>query len=63
MPAPAAESKRAVAEIAQICLNGDKKYNLSKHLASVLVDKALYHNQSKVLQHHLEKNVRLPYLL
>lgn len=53
----------AVAEIAQIYVNGDQEQSIPKHSLPVLGDRAKYASKGKVMKRMQNEDVRLPFLL
>jgi len=60
---PLPQSKRAVSEIAELFLDGDRSSHLVKHLSPALGAKAQYFKRGKVLQRQGTQTVHLSYLL
>ena len=50
----------AVAEIAQIYINGDQEQSIPKHSLPILGDRAKYGNEGKVMERLQNEVVRLP---
>ena len=60
---PVLQGTRAVKEIAQRYLDGDKEASLPKHALSILGDRAKFVKEGKVLKRQCIEDVRLPFLL
>ena len=60
---PVLQGTRAIKEIAQIYLNGDKDNGLPKHVSPILGQRAKFAKEGKVLKRLRTEDVRLPFLL
>jgi hypothetical protein len=60
---PILECDRAVKEIAEIFIKGDKELSLPKHATPTLGSRAKYSQESKVLKRLRTEEPRLPFLL
>jgi hypothetical protein len=54
---------RAIKDVAEMYLNGNKKASLPKHSLPILGDRAKFSREGKVMKRHRTEDVRLPYLL
>jgi hypothetical protein len=60
---PIMQCGRAVKEIAEMFINGDKELFLPKHAIPILGDRAKYSQESKVMKRLRTEDPRLPFLL
>jgi len=61
--APVSQLAIAIAEIAQIYINGDQKQSITKHSVPILGDRAQYGSKGKVMKRLQNEDVRLLFLL